>query len=50
MPKQGQYFRYEVGQELIIVILKNADKVNAFYNVCRHRGSLLCLEQEGARH
>ena len=49
IPKQGQYFLYEVGQESIIVIRENAVKVNAFYNVCRHRGSLLCLEQEGAR-
>jgi len=49
IPKQGQYFLYEVGQESIIVIRENADTVNAFYNVCRHRGSLLCLEQEGAR-
>ena len=49
IPKPGQYFLYEVGQESLILVRENEETVNAFYNVCRHRGSLLCLEQEGTR-
>jgi len=49
IPEPGQYFLYEVGSESIIVIRENDSTVNALYNVCRHRGSLVCLESEGKR-
>jgi phenylpropionate dioxygenase-like ring-hydroxylating dioxygenase large terminal subunit len=43
----GQFFVYEVELESIIVIRDKDMKVNALFNVCRHRGSLVCLEKEG---
>ena len=49
IPEPGQFFLYEVGSESIIIIRENESTVNAFYNVCRHRGSLICLEQQGKR-
>ncbi len=49
IPEAGQYFLYEVGQESIIVIRDHDLKINALFNVCRHRGSLVCLEPEGKR-
>jgi len=49
IPETGQYFLYEVGQESIIVIRENDKKVNAFFNVCRHRGSRICLEPQGEK-
>ena len=34
------------GNESIIVI-RGESKVNCFYNVCRHRGSHICVNKEG---
>lgn len=49
IPEAGQYFVYQLGQESIIVIRDLDLTINAFFNVCRHRGSLLCLEKQGKR-
>jgi Rieske 2Fe-2S family protein len=49
IPESGQYFLYEVGQESIIVIRDEQMNINALFNVCRHRGSVVCLEPEGQR-
>jgi Rieske 2Fe-2S family protein len=43
----GDYFLFEIGNESIIIIRDKDSKVNCFYNVCRHRGSHICLEKEG---
>ena len=43
----GDYFLFEIGNESIIIIRDKNSKVNCFYNVCRHRGSHICLEKEG---
>lgn len=47
IPKSGDYFTYKVGNESIIIIRGNENEVFAHYNTCRHRGSLICLEQKG---
>lgn len=49
IPERGQYFLFEIANESIIIVRENEDTVNAFYNVCRHRGSRVCLEKEGKR-
>ena len=49
IPEPGQYFLYEIGRESIIVIRESETKINAFHNVCRHRGSRICLDQEGRK-
>ena len=49
IPEPGEFFLYEVGRESIIIVRENDLTVNAFYNVCRHRGSLVCLEKQGKR-
>ena len=49
IPEPGQFFLYAVGQESIIVIRDDHMQINAFFNVCRHRGSLVCLEKEGRK-
>ena len=38
IPQVGEYFTTKIFNQSIIVIRNNADKINAFYNVCRHRG------------
>jgi Rieske 2Fe-2S family protein len=44
----GQFILREVLGESIIVTSNAAGRVNAFYNVCRHRGTKLCTESQGA--
>ncbi|CAN5551886.1 aromatic ring-hydroxylating dioxygenase subunit alpha [soil metagenome] len=43
----GQFFLREVLGESVIVTRAARGGVNAFYNVCRHRGTRLCTEQAG---
>jgi phenylpropionate dioxygenase-like ring-hydroxylating dioxygenase large terminal subunit len=45
--RKGDYFLYKVGHESIIIIRSDESTINAFYNVCRHRGSLVCTEPSG---
>jgi phenylpropionate dioxygenase-like ring-hydroxylating dioxygenase large terminal subunit len=44
---KGDYFLFKIGNESIIIIRSDASTINAFYNVCRHRGSLICTKHEG---
>jgi Rieske 2Fe-2S family protein len=48
IPKPGDYFLRDVAGESIIVTRDAAGAVHAFYNVCRHRGTRMCTEPEGA--
>jgi Rieske 2Fe-2S family protein len=45
--RPGQYILREVLGESIIITTSAAGRVNAFYNVCRHRGTKLCTEAAG---
>ncbi|HZI53631.1 MAG TPA: Rieske 2Fe-2S domain-containing protein, partial [Chitinophagaceae bacterium] len=47
IPKPGDYFLYKVQNDSIIIIRGNKGEVFAHYNTCRHRGSLICLEEKG---
>ena len=43
----GDYFLFQFGRgDSIIVARDDKGSVNAFHNVCRHRGSRLCLHDE----
>jgi Rieske 2Fe-2S family protein len=44
---KGDYFLFKVGSESIIIVRSDESTINAFYNVCRHRGSLICTEAQG---
>jgi len=44
---KGDYFLVKIGNESIIVVRSDDSTINAFYNVCRHRGSLICTESSG---
>jgi Rieske 2Fe-2S family protein len=43
----GAFFLATVGGENIVVLRDREDEVRAFYNVCRHRGSRVCLQESG---
>ncbi len=41
IPKPGDFFTYNIGDESIIVVRADDDTLRAFYNVCPHRGRQL---------
>jgi len=43
----GDYFTYSVGNDSIIIIRGRDLEVHALFNVCRHRGSLICAQAAG---
>jgi Rieske 2Fe-2S family protein len=45
--RKGDYFLFKIGSESLIVVRSDESTINAFYNVCRHRGSLICTEPAG---
>ncbi len=52
IPEPGDFITYEIAGESIIIIRKDAATINAFYNVCPHRGRQLISvpkDQNGVR-
>src|ERR1041385_8487236 len=43
----GEFLVREIADESIIVTRNEGGSVNAFYNVCRHRGTRICAEASG---
>ena len=44
----GRFILRDVLGESIIITRSTSGRVNAFYNVCRHRGTKLCTEADGS--
>ena len=42
VPEVGDHVLREIGDESVIVARSAEDRVSAFYNVCRHRGTRVC--------
>jgi len=38
IPEVGDYLTYEIADESIVIVRAAQDRLNAFFNVCRHRG------------
>ena len=49
VPKPGDYFLYELGEDSIIIARSQDGGVHALVNVCRHRGARVCEAAEGHR-
>jgi Rieske 2Fe-2S family protein len=47
IPNPGDYFLREIAGESIIVVRGDSGAIEAFYNVCRHRGTRLCSVDAG---
>jgi phenylpropionate dioxygenase-like ring-hydroxylating dioxygenase large terminal subunit len=48
IPAAGDYFRTKIGEEEIILVRGKDMVVRGFFNVCRHRGSRICLTDQGS--
>ncbi len=47
LPETGDFKVFDVAGESAIIVRGSDGKLGAFANVCRHRGSRVCLEQGG---
>ncbi|MDT8319981.1 MAG: aromatic ring-hydroxylating dioxygenase subunit alpha [Xanthomonadales bacterium] len=47
IPNVGDWFLFKFAEESVIVVRSAADQVNALVNVCRHRGSRVCVQPSG---
>ena len=47
IPQPGDYFVRTLGTESVIVVRGRDGVIRAFHNVCRHRGTRLCEENQG---
>ena len=47
IPKVGDWFLFEFGEESVIIVRSAENEINALLNVCRHRGSRVCVESRG---
>ncbi|MDP6533226.1 MAG: aromatic ring-hydroxylating dioxygenase subunit alpha [Candidatus Marinimicrobia bacterium] len=47
LDEQGTFKTFEIAGESIIVLKDDKNNLRAFYNVCRHRGTRVCVQPEG---
>ena len=47
IPNPGDFFTYQANNDSIIIIRGDHGEVYAHFNTCRHRGSIICLEEKG---
>lgn len=47
IPETGDWFLFEMAGESVIIVRNGTNQVSALLNVCRHRGSKICLENRG---
>ena len=46
-PNVGDWFLFEFDEESVIIVRSKVNEINALLNVCRHRGSRVCVESSG---
>ena len=47
LTKVGQYKTINIGDESVIILRDENEVIRAHYNVCRHRGTRICIEKNG---
>ena len=47
IPDEGSYKLWEKAGQPVILVRKNKKEVTAFYNMCRHRGAAIVLDEFG---
>ena len=46
--KKGNYITFQIGNESLIIIRNERNHLNGFFNVCRHRGTRICIDEKGS--
>lgn len=47
IPNVGDWFLFDLADESLIIVRSGKNEINALINVCRHRGSRICVENKG---
>nr|WP_300306564.1 aromatic ring-hydroxylating dioxygenase subunit alpha [Halomonas sp.] len=47
IPAKGNYITLNIGNNPVLIVRGDGGAIHAFHNVCRHRGSRLCLSEKG---
>src|SRR5438067_9951394 len=47
VPRPGDFYTTYMGEDPVLVVRDSGGKVNAFLNLCRHRGNRLCRADSG---
>ena len=47
IPDAGDYFLRQFANASVIITRDEQGNIRAFHNVCRHRGTMLCQQEEG---
>jgi len=47
VPTPGAFITFEIASESILIVRADDGTLRAFYNVCQHRGTLLCTQSHG---
>ena len=45
--RTGSWLRVDIAGESLLLVRGKDDRIRGFYNVCRHRGSQLCDDEQG---
>ncbi len=45
--KPGEYLTLQIGDYPVVIVRDDDNRIRAFHNACRHRGSRLCSESKG---
>ena len=44
---EGSYITFQMGNESLVIIRNENNQLNGFFNVCRHRGTRICVNEKG---
>lgn len=47
LAQSGDFFTYQIANDSLVILRDDTGEVRAFHNVCRHRGSRVCLDEQG---
>ena len=47
LPKAGSYMTVQIGAYPVVIVRDTQNKIRAFHNACRHRGSRICSAHKG---